>query len=135
MKYLYHVSQSSESIHLSNIRALAGLLHSVTSDSRVYSMGWGWRSKYRTSSYSCDFEFIFLLQMHFSFIGKAQSRRAMLFCDSSYFYFSFCDASLKVGLRCFQTTTLYWIRRISENAILCPSTECEQPQDNTNKMI
>ena len=26
----------------------------------------------------------FLLQMHFSFIGKAQFRRATLFCDSSY---------------------------------------------------
>ena len=28
----------------------------------------------------------FLLQMHFSFIGQEQFRRAMLFCNSSYYY-------------------------------------------------
>ena len=28
--------------------------------------------------------FFLLLQMHFRFIGKAQFRRATLFCDSSY---------------------------------------------------
>ena len=85
MKCLYHISQSSESIHLSNIRILLpfrnfwllGTCH-----------GWGWRSKYRTSSYSSDFAFIFLLQMHFSFIGKAQFRRATLFCDSSYLWWT-----------------------------------------------
>ena len=43
-------------------------------------------SKYRTSSYSSDFVFIsFLLQMHFSFIGKALFRRATMFCNSSYY--------------------------------------------------
>ena len=31
------------------------------------------------------FFFFFLLQMHFSFIGKAQFRRATLFWDSSYY--------------------------------------------------
>ena len=38
-------------------------------------MGWGWRSKYRTFSYSSDFEFIFfvLLQMHFSFMARRSS--------------------------------------------------------------
>ena len=29
--------------------------------------------------------FFFLLQMHFSFIGKAQFRRATLSCDSAYY--------------------------------------------------
>ena len=49
-------------------------------------MGWGWRSKYRTSSYSSNFQFIFLCASNaLSFIGKAQLRRATLFCDSSYF--------------------------------------------------
>ena len=32
-----------------------------------------------------SFFFFFFFQMHFSFIGKAQFRRATLFCDSSYF--------------------------------------------------
>ena len=29
---------------------------SVTTDPRVHAVGWGWRSKYRTSSYSSDCE-------------------------------------------------------------------------------
>ena len=61
--------------------------HSITTDPRVHAMGWGWRSKYRTSSYSSNFEFIFFLfQMHFSFIGKAQFRQATMFCKSSYYF-------------------------------------------------
>ena len=53
-------------------------------------MGWGCGSIYRTSSYSSDFEFFFfLLQMDFSFIGKAQFRRATLSCDSSYCHIRF----------------------------------------------
>ena len=46
-------------------------------------MGWGSGSKYRTSSYSSDFEFFlffssffFMLQMPFIFIGNARFRRA-----------------------------------------------------------
>ena len=31
-----------------------------TTDPRVHAMGCGWRSKYRTSSYSSDIEFIFV---------------------------------------------------------------------------
>ena len=31
-----------------------------------------------------SFFFLLLLLMHFSFIGKTQFRRAMLFCDSSF---------------------------------------------------
>ena len=34
---------------------------------------------------SSFFFYFILLQMHFSFIGKAQFRRAMLFCNSSYY--------------------------------------------------
>ena len=64
-------------------------------------MGGAGGIKYRTSSYSSDFEFIFFfffwLQMYFSFIGKAQFRRATMFWDSSYYF----SAVLIVGVyRC-----------------------------------
>ena len=55
MKCLYHISQLSESIHISNMVCF----HSITTDPRVHAMEWGWRSKYRTSSYSSEFEFSF----------------------------------------------------------------------------
>ena len=55
MKCLYHISQSSESIHISN----RVCFHSITTDPRVNAMSWGWRSKYKTSSYSSEFEFFF----------------------------------------------------------------------------
>ena len=73
-----------------------GCFHSITTDPRVLAMGWGWRSKYRTSSFSSDFELDFFLpQMHFSFIGKARFRRATLSCDSSYILSSEINAYLK----------------------------------------
>ena len=42
MKYLNHIGQWSESIHISN----RVCFHSITTDPRVHAMGWGWRSKY-----------------------------------------------------------------------------------------
>ena len=83
MKCLNHISQSSESIHLSKIRALDGLIpfHNY------WCMPWG-----RTGGQNIEhphtlailsffFLFFFLwLQMHFSLIGKAQFRQATLFC-------------------------------------------------------
>ena len=47
-----------------------------------------------------------LLQIHFSVIGKAQFRRATLFCDSSYFIYSFTDYN---SLQAFQHKTLVYI--------------------------
>ena len=55
MKLLYHISQSSKSIHISN----RVCFHSITTDPRVHAISWGWRSKYRTSLYSDEFEFSF----------------------------------------------------------------------------
>ena len=106
LKCLYHISQSSESIHLSNIRTLEGcLFHSITTDPRVHALGWGWRSKFRTSSYSSDFEFFlfFFPSNAFGFFGKAQFRRAMLSCDSSNFLLPLlkhfgCYGNLKVSI-------------------------------------
>ena len=50
MKCLYHINQSSKSIHIS----YRVCFHSINTDHRVHAMGWGWRSKYmyKTSSYS-----------------------------------------------------------------------------------
>ena len=54
-----HICQSSESIHIWNISTLRFWFYSITTDPRVHAMGWGWRSKYRTSLYSSDFELDF----------------------------------------------------------------------------
>ena len=52
-------------------------------------MGWGWSQNTEHPHTLAIFSsfFFFLLQMHFSFIGKAQFMRATLFCDSFYFRF------------------------------------------------
>ena len=79
-----HISQSSESIHLSNIRTLEGLLpfHNYWPN---YSHGVGLEVKNIEHPHTLAIlSSFFWLQMHFSFIGKAQFRWAKLFWDSSY---------------------------------------------------
>ena len=71
MKCLYHISQSSESIHIPN----RVCFHSITTDRSVHAMGWGYRSIYRTYSSGFGFSFFFFFgQMHFNFIGKARGK-------------------------------------------------------------
>ena len=47
--------------------------HSITTDPRVHAMGWDWRSKYRTSSYSSDFEFIFCFKCILVYLARHDS--------------------------------------------------------------
>ena len=80
-----HISQSSESIHLSNIRTLEGLLpfHNYWPQGTCHGVGLEVKNIEHPHTLAILSSF-FWLQMHFSFIGKAQFRRAMLFWDSSY---------------------------------------------------
>ena len=84
---IYITSVLSKSIHISN----RVYFHSITTDHRVHAMGWGWRSKYRTSC----IEWICFYQMHFDFIGKARFRRATLSYDSSYVSWSVSTDQVK----------------------------------------
>ena len=59
--------------------------HSITTDPRVHAMGWGWRSKYRTSSYTSDFEFfLFCFKCILVLLVWLSSGELLFFCNSSY---------------------------------------------------
>ena len=54
-------------------------------------------------SWSSDFSsFIFCSETHFSFIGKAQFRRATLSCDSSYLLYVRCKSGVTFIWSCFR---------------------------------
>ena len=72
MKYLYHISQSSESIHLSNI--FVSYLLTPGYMSLCGGAGQNTEHPHTLAMLSS----LFLLQMHFSFIGKVQFRRALI---------------------------------------------------------
>ena len=93
MKCLYNISQSSESIHLSNIRTLEGLLPFRNYEYTGYMpwVGAGGQNiehPHTLVILSSFFFFFFFCASNafYSFIGNAQFRRATLFCDSSYYY-------------------------------------------------
>ena len=80
-----HISQSSESIHLSNIRTLEGLLpfHNYWPQSTCHGVGLEVKNIEHPHTLAILSSF-FWLQVHFGFFGKAQFRRATLFWDNSY---------------------------------------------------
>ena len=123
MKCLYHISQSSESIHISN----RVCFRSITTDPRVHAMGWSWRSKYRTSSYSSEVEFSFIFfQMHFNFIGKARFRQATLSCHSSYCYLHLSVSEGRVYF-CFSFLDVTSCKMHMGNTLVVKGGELDEP--------
>ena len=135
---MYEISISHQSVIRKHSSFRWVCFHSVTTDPRIHAMGWGWRSKYRTSLYSSDFEFIvFLLQMHFNFIVKVQFRRAILFCDSSYYCMYLVNWTASSEFGTYRLCEQRRFRRACASAQSCQNLRCsliqavsqEEPSD------